>query len=164
MNTPQAFFGQMVERVAGQAFAAAGYTLQNNPMHQSRGLYRYAKALPSGLAAYVEFQLLYYQGSGPSRFRVNLLRNAGPDARANVKDSDKDSEKSEDSAKVEITLTKLIWDEFGVRQLDSDDHWWLFSDPNQLGHAVAEAGKLLFGFGIPWLEGTLTPDDDDTIT
>jgi hypothetical protein len=147
--TPQAFFGQMVETVAGQAFATAGYKLQDNPIHQMRGLFRYRKALDDGLSAYIEFQLLYYQG-GRSRFHVNLLRNTGVDARANPNDP----------ASIDVSLATLLWEDFGVRQLSSADHWWQFSSPQELGHAIAEAGKLVFGFGIPWLEGTLTPRDE----
>jgi hypothetical protein len=139
----------MVDRVVGQALTALGYTLQSNPTHQARGLFRYSKTFEDGISTYVEFQMLYYQG-GPSRFRVNLLRNTGPDARA----------LSDYGEKVDTTLGKLIWDDFGVRQLTSPDHWWTFRDHNELAYAIAEAGKLLIGFGIPWLERTLSPWDD----
>jgi hypothetical protein len=139
----------MVARVAGQALTALGYTLQSNPTHQARGLFRYSKTLEGGISAYVEFQVLHYQVGGPSRFRVNLLRNTGIDARA----------PSDYGEKIDTTLAKLVWDEFGVRQLAGPDHWWTFRDPNELGYAIAEAGKLLIGFGIPWLEGELSTDD-----
>lgn len=92
---------------------------------------------------------MHYQGGGPSRFRVNLLRNTGPDARS----------PSQYAGRVDTTLGKLLWDDFGVRQLSGPDHWWSFTTPNQLAHALVKAGKLLFGFGIPWLEGTLQADD-----
>ena len=115
-------------------------------MHQSRGLFRYVKTLEGTVSVYVEFQLLYYEG-GPSRFRVNLLRNSGPDARVT----------SDYAERVDTTLSKLLWDDLGVRQFDSPDHWWVFGNPNQLGHALAEAVRLAFAFGIPWLEGTLQP-------
>src|SRR5258708_21062175 len=146
VNTPQALFGQILETVAGQAFQAAGYTLQSNPMHQSRGLFRYRKLLSSAdnLSVYIEWQLLYYQG-GPSRFRVNLLRSSGPDARS----------ATESDEAMETTLTKLVWEGFGVRQLSGPDSWWSFDSHNALGQAIAQAAKLVFGFGIPWLEGTL---------
>jgi hypothetical protein len=138
--------------VAGQALAAAGYVLQDNPTHQSRGLFRYRKMLPDAISVYVEFQLLFYTVGGPSRFRVNLLRNTGADARS----------PSGYDEKVDTTLAKLLWDDFGVRQLSGPEHWWLFSNPTELGYAIAEAGKLLFGFGIPWLEGALYPDQADS--
>ena len=150
MSTPQALFGQILETVAGQAFAAAGYELQTNAMHQSRGLYRYRKMLPGteNISVYIEWQLLYYQG-GPSRFRVNLLRSNGPDARSGDAD-----------VMGETTLAKLIWEGFGVRQLTGPEHWWSFDGPQRLGLGVAHAGKLVFGFGIPWLEGTLSTQSD----
>lgn len=150
-TTPGYDFGAMIERVAGQALAAAGYTLQDNPTHQSRGLYRYRKALPGGVSAYVEFQHLHYVVGGPSRFRVNLLRNDAADARA----------ASQYSGRVDTTLTRLLWNDFDVQQLGSPDHWWVFRSPQELAYAIADAGKLLFGFGIPWLEGTLSPDSDE---
>ncbi|GEM_PF-5843142 len=93
--------------------------------------------------------MLVYQGGGLSRFRVNLLRNTGPDARS----------PSQYAGKVDTTLGKLLWDDFGVRQLNGPDHWWSFSTPNELAYALVEAGKLLFGFGIPWLEGALQDGD-----
>jgi hypothetical protein len=111
-------------------------------------LFRYRKSLADGVSAYVEFQLLYYTIGGPSRFRVNLLRNTGADARS----------PGDSAHKVDTTLGRLLWEDFGVRQLSGPDHWWLFNNPTELGYAVAEAGKLLFGFGIPWLEGKLQPD------
>jgi hypothetical protein len=139
----------MVDRVVGQALTALGYTLQSNPTHQARGLFRYSKAFESGVSTYVEFQALHYQGGGLSRFRVNLLRNMGMDARA----------VSDYGEKVDTTLAKLVWADFSVRQLTGPDHWWTFRDPNELGYAIAEAGKLLIGFGIPWLEGEFSTDD-----
>jgi hypothetical protein len=145
-HTPEAF-GAMLEHVAGQAFAAAGYMLQPNPMHHMRGLFRYHKPLTEGITAYVEFQMLAY-ADGSSRFRVMLMRSAGADART----------PGADPARVEKSLSRLIWEDFGVRQYDAPEHWWSFRTPEALGHAIAEAGRLIFGFGIPWLEGTLTPD------
>ncbi|MBX3084789.1 MAG: hypothetical protein KF716_24355 [Anaerolineae bacterium] len=146
--TPQQIFGNLVATVLGSALTASGYTLQENPTHQSRGLFRYAKPLWDGITAYAEFQLLYYQGA-PSRFRVNLLRNKGADARVQSTYADK----------VEITLSRLLWDVFHVEQLDTPDHWWTFGNQQQLGAGLIEAGKLLIGFGLPWLEGTLKPED-----
>ena len=137
----------------GQAFAAAGYRLQDNATHQSRGLFRYQKPLTEGVSVYVEFQLLHYQVGGPSRFRVNLLRNNGPDARSVSQSAGHYADK------IDTTLTEVIWNEFGVRQLNGPDHWWLFTNQTELAYALVEAGKLLFGFGLPWLEGTLKADD-----
>ncbi|MCC7448349.1 MAG: hypothetical protein IT324_13090 [Anaerolineae bacterium] len=149
MTTPQDIFGDVLQTVARQVLAIAGYQLQDNAMHQSRGLFRYRKTRDDGVSLYIEFQMLYYQGGGPSRFRVNLLRNTGADARSTSQYTDR----------IDTTLGKLIWDDFGVRQLSGPDHWWVFHNSHELGFAIAEAGKLLFAFGIPWLEGTLQPDD-----
>ncbi|HLY28274.1 MAG TPA: hypothetical protein VKQ72_18145 [Aggregatilineales bacterium] len=144
------FFGKIVDKVAGQALTAANYTLQDHDLFMKRGLFRYRKDLADHLSVYVEFQFLYYQG-GPSRFRVNLLRSHGMDAR------------SSDSEGDEITLSKLVWDDFGVRQLSGPDHWWSFISQTDLAAALLEAGKLAFGFGIPWLEGRLKPDRPATM-
>lgn len=134
-------FGQILERVAGGALAAAGYALQPNPIHHARGLFRYQKNLAEGVTASVEFQALAYQ-SGPSRFRINLVR-AGEGAHT----------------RTEIPLSRLLWDGFGVEQPGGPDHWWAFASPAQMGQAIAGAGKLLFAFGIPWLEGALHAND-----
>lgn len=148
--SPQAAFKDTLEKVAGGAFVALGYVLQDNGTHQSRGLFRYRKDLADGASVYVEFQLLFYKLGGPSRFRVNLLRNTGPDARA----------ASDDSDKVDTTLGKLLWDTVDIRVLGNADHWWTFSNAYELGAALVDAGKLVIGFGIPWLEGTLKPDEN----
>ncbi len=142
---PPQFFGKVVEKVVGQALAAANYRLQDHDLFVKRGLFRYRKDLAERLSVYLEFQFLFYQG-GPSRFRINLLRSHGTDARSSDADGD------------EITLSKLIWDEFGVHQLSGPEHWWAFTSQTDLGEAILEAGKLTFGFGIPWLEGRLKPD------
>ena len=149
MNSPQAFFGQVLQTVAGQAFEAARFQLEETTMHQARGLFRYRKALESGVTVYVEYQLLHYQG-GTSRFRVNLLRNVGVDARSDTGYLER----------VDTTLSKLIWEDFGVRQLSGPDHWWGFNNSQELGQGLAEATRLAFGFGIPWLEGQLKPGDE----
>lgn len=118
-------------------------------MHQSRGLFRYYKPLADNITAYVEFQLLQY-GGGPSRFRINLLRNTGADARSVTQYVDK----------VDTTLSSVLWNLFSVSALGGPDHWWAFANQNQLAYALLDAGKLLFAFGIPWLEGTLKADEE----
>lgn len=140
-------FGSVLQQVAGSAFEAAGYELQANPTHQARGLFRFRKSAPEGLGMYVEFQMLLY-GDAPSRFRVTLLRNKGADARD-----------PQDPNRMEVSLSRLIWDQFGVRQLDAPDYWWTFVNLHEMAHAVAHAGRLLFGFGVPWLEGKLSPTE-----
>jgi hypothetical protein len=142
-------FGQIVQKYAGSAFEATGYTLQDNPLHHMRGLFRFRKTLEDGVSAYVEFQLLVYP-NGISRFRVNLLRNRGADARTTDPTY---------TDRVDTTLSRLLWDVFGVQQLSGADHWWLFNNPTELAYAVVEAGKFALAFAVPWLEGTLRPDE-----
>lgn len=139
-------FKATLAQVAGGAFAAAGYALEDAPMHHMRGLFRYRRQ-PAGQDEgwYIEFQVLNYgpTGGGPSRFRVGLLRGTADDPRA--------------PGGMEVTLARLVWDRFGVRGmgLSGPEHWWAFGNDTQMAYAIAEAGKLLFAFGVPWLEGTL---------
>jgi hypothetical protein len=147
-TSPQQAFGALVQQIAGPAFEQLGYRQHATPMQQSRGMFRYLKMLPEGINAYVEWQILAYAGS-PSKFRVNLLRNRGDDPRA----------RTDYPARVETTLSLLLWETFNIQQLDTPEYWWTFGHPSQLSAAIVEAAKLSFGFGIPWLEGTLGPED-----
>jgi hypothetical protein len=54
-------------------------------------------------------------------------------------------------------LSELVVGDFGVNILPSADHWWTYSDTDSLGHALAEAGHLAVGYGMPWLAGELEP-------
>lgn len=143
-------FLNVLDYVAGKALAAARYSLHANPMHHARGLFRFHKSLADGAVAYIEFQVLHYQQGKPSRFCIQLLRNRGGlDARdANAPD------------RLETTLSALLWEDFGLRVLPDPNYWWVFHTDRDLGFAIGEAGKLLFAFGIPWLEGTLKPESD----
>lgn len=149
---PTEAFLRMLEQVAGAALAAAGFRLQENPTHHMRGLFRYAKPHPhaEGVTIYLEFQLLVY-AEGPSRFKVTLLRNAGADARSPAP--------LNAPARFEIGLARLLWEGFGVAQLTGPDHWWVFGNQTQLAYALAEAGRLAFAFGVPFLEGTLAAEN-----
>lgn len=140
-TTPTAAFGQMVEAVMGQALAAAGYVRAEVPVQQAGGLYRYDRETGDTRLS-VEFQVLVY-GDASSRFVVTLCRAAiGADALLPVR----------------ITLPALLWDVFGVQVLPSAHHWWPFATQQALGDALLEAGKLLFAYGLPWLDGSLLPD------
>ena len=55
------------------------------------------------------------------------------------------------------TLSALVVDDFHVDILPSADHWWTFSNTDDLGRALAEAGHLVIGYGMPWLAGELEP-------
>ena len=55
------------------------------------------------------------------------------------------------------TLGALVVTDFDVPILPSAEHWWDWRDSVGLGAALAEAGHLLVGYGIPWLAGELEP-------
>jgi hypothetical protein len=137
-------FGDVLRHVVGQALDAAHYELEDNPTHQARGLFRFRKQLAENVYAFIEFQTLYHDQSGLSRFRINLLKNSVPDARASTPEA------------VETTLPTVIWHEFGAHNvLPSDDHWWMYKYDQDLAYELVEAGRLLFGYGVPWMEGTV---------
>lgn len=142
----QAYFRTLMITVVGQAFGAAGYTLDDNPTRTLGGAFHWQKPLEGGLHALIAYQVLVYAGNASSRFRVMLTRtrlNAPKDA--------------QDTHYVERTLSALVVEDFGVNILPHADHWWTYSDTASLGKALAEAGYLVVGYGIPFLEGTLTP-------
>ena len=72
----------------------------------------------------------------PSRFRVTLIRKG-------------------QSKTTTRTLSQLVVQDFSVAILPSADHWWEFHNTDSLGKALAEAGHLIIGYGIPWLAGDL---------
>jgi hypothetical protein len=140
----QAYFGTILITVVGQAFNAAGYALDDLPLKQAGGQYRFTRTLDSGLRATIEFQALLYTdtewSSGqPSRFRVTLARSDGQ----------------------RRDLSALVVQDFGVKILPSAAHWWTFRTVDDLGKALAEAGHLAVGYGMPWLAGDLTPPAAD---
>jgi hypothetical protein len=147
----QDYFKTIMHTVVGQAFAAAGYELLNEPMRWIGGRFRYAKALDEAFTATIEFQVLVYNetewtGKQPSRFRVSLIR------------SDKAGAKPSDAPRyVNRTLSQLVVTDFGVAILPDAEHWWTFNDTDSLGKGLAEAGHLIIGYGIPWLAGDLSP-------
>ncbi|HEX2620688.1 MAG TPA: hypothetical protein VHL11_11080 [Phototrophicaceae bacterium] len=141
MDDPQSYFRTLLLTVVSQAFTAAGYLLEENPMQQAGGLYRFQKSLEDGKTATIEFQHLVYHDSEwssgvPSRFRINLSRSDG----------------------LRRDLSALVVEDFGVAILPSGKHWWMYRDTNSLGQALAEAGRLVIGYGMPWLAGDLHPD------
>jgi hypothetical protein len=139
------YFKETLLAVAGQAFDAAGYLLEDNAMHQIRGLARFRKALPmlgNDVHGFVEWQLLAFEQSPLARFQINLIRNQGLAARAATGFIHRD----------ERSLAWVIWHVFNARILPGDDYWWSFHDGAALAHELATAGRFLFGYGIPWLE------------
>lgn len=140
----QAYFGTLLQTVAGQAFAAAGYQLERAPLQSAGGRFRYVKDFPNGARGAIDFQVLVYSdtmwSSGArSRFRVQLTRF------------------SERGGTVVRSLSRLVVEDFGVNILPTADYWWSYSDTDSLGKALAEAGHLIVGYGMPWLAGELNP-------
>lgn len=151
-DSPQEYFRVILLTVVGQAYTAAGYTLEENPVQWAGGRYRFVKPLDDDLNAFIEYQLLSYVDSEwasgmPSRFRVTLTRSdqLNPAIKSNHPDF------------VQRDLGTLVVRDFGVHILPSADHWWTFHNTDELGNALAEAGHLVVGYGIPWLAGDLTP-------
>lgn len=134
-----ATFRLLLLTVLGQALEAAGYRLEEDPVSEAAGRFRFLPADHADAERRIEFQLLAGVASEwaprmPSRFRVTLLLQGA-----------------------ERALAALVVRDFGVEILPSADHWWRWQDSAELGAALAEAGHLLVGFGIPWLNGDLDP-------
>jgi hypothetical protein len=146
-QSPQEYFRLILLTVVGQAFEAAGYTLDQKPVQWANGLFRFSKTLDDELHAFIEFQYLYYAEGDPSRFNVTLTRSDKPNARA-ASDHPKFTRK---------TLSELVVSDFGVKILPSSDHWWTHNNTDELGKALGEAGSLAVGYGMPWLSGDLEP-------
>ena len=145
----QDYFRALLRTVVGQAFAAAGYHFEEAPLQAAGGRYRFAKRFADGRRAWIDFQALVssdtvWSAGAPSRFRVQLTRLP---ARGSA---ERDSR----------SLAALVVADFGVRILPSADHWWSYRDTDSLGKALAEAGHLAVGYGIPWLSGELIPPDE----
>ena len=144
-------FKTMLQTVAGQAFSAAGYQLQEAPLQWAGGKYRFVKALPAGYFGLIDFQVLVYSdtmwsAAAPSRFRVQLTRSPNTHGAA-----------SGEPGYLTRGLSQLVVEDFGVAILPAADHWWRFHDRGSLGAALAEAGHLVIGYGLPWLAGELAP-------
>ena len=149
----QEYFGALLRAVVGNAFAAAGYHLDKAPLQQAGGRFRFVKAFDDGSVGWIDFQVLVYSdtmwsGGTPSRFRVQLTRSCANRRTAAPPDQ------------LARGLSQLVVADFGVRILPSSDHWWTYSDTDSLGKALAEAGHLIVGYGIPWLAGELRPPDE----
>ena len=140
----QDYFRTLLQTVAGQAFAAAGYQLRHAPLQWAGGKFSFVKAFADGSRASIDFQTLVYSdtawsGCAPSRFRVMLTLS---------RDGEPATQRS---------LSQLVVIDFGVGILPSADHWWTYADTDSLGKALAEAGHLAVGYGMPWLAGELIP-------
>ncbi len=152
------YFQSILVTVVGGAYTAAGYTLEENPLQWAGGRFRFYKRLTDGayadLYAFIEYQLLAYVDSEwasgmPSRFRVALIRS--DDINAGIK--------SDHPAYARRDLSALVVEDFAVPILPSTAHWWVFRTVDEVGKALAEAGHLSIGYGIPWLAGDLHPPE-----
>ncbi len=164
-QSPQDYFRLLLLTAVGQAFTAAGYSLEERPAQWSGGLFRFTKPLPLAsenlpsdssegevLTAFIEYQLLAYTDTmwasrSPSRFRVTLTRTDQPAPRR----------PSSHPYFVQRDLGTLVVQDFGVAILPGADYWWTFTNTDELGKALAESGHLVIGFGMPWLSGELQP-------
>lgn len=138
-------FERLLTQVVGQPLAAAGYTSAQTMLQQQRGLLRYVKPIPAlgeEVHCFIEWQLLAFAQSPVARFQINLLRNTGNDPRAITTYQ----------ARAEASLSWVLWHVFDVHLMPSDASWWDFRNSHELGHALANAGKVLFAYGVPWLE------------
>ena len=149
------YFGTLLQTVAGQAFSAAGYQLQDAPLQWAGGKFRFVKALPAGVFGLIDFQVLVYSDTmwsagAHSRFKVQLTRSRNSHGYGKG-----------DPATVTRSLSQLVVEDFGVAILPEADHWWRFHDTESLGAALAEAGHLVVGYGMPWLAGGLSPPTDN---
>ncbi len=150
MQQAQDYFRLMLLTVVGQAYEAAGYQLVELPVQWSGGQFLFRKVLNEALYAFIQYQHLAYVSTewanAPSRFRVTLIRSDNPAA-----------QRSPHPAYVSRDLSALVVDDFGVQILPSAAHWWTYTNTDELGHALAEAGHLVVGYGMPWLVGELEP-------
>ncbi|MCI0711965.1 MAG: hypothetical protein L0154_17555 [Chloroflexi bacterium] len=132
-----AHFKETLLTITGQAFAAGGYALEDDPLGQKRGLIRFARNAPEiadDATLRVGWQLVAFEQSPVARFRIELERlNAGANTASR-------------------TLSDVIWNDYDVRVLPSEDYWWEFKTGDELPHALAAAGKMVFAYGVPWLE------------
>ncbi len=130
---------------------AAGYRLEQRPLQWAGGRYRFVKVLENGCTGLIEFQVLVYSDNAwsqdqPSRFKVQLGRSGF--RREGKNDADRFSIRS---------LSQLVVRDFDVKILPAEDHWWGYQDTDSLAGALAEAGHLIVGYGMPWLAGELLP-------
>lgn len=147
-QTPQEYFRLLLLTVVGSAYNAAGYELEDRPTQWAGGLFRFSKPLENGLFGFIEYQLLAYSEDRPSRFRVTLTRS----------DRENPTLPSQHPAYARRLLSALVVEDFNVPILASADHWWQYANVTELGAALAEAGHLVVGFGMPWLSGDITPE------
>lgn len=147
----QDYFRTLLRTVVGQAFSAAGYEMENTPLQWAGGKCRFTKVFADGFFGLIDFQVLVtsdtmWSACAPSRFRVQLTRSR-----------DRHGGARDEAGYITRGLSQLVVEDFSVAILPAADHWWTFADTDSLGKALAEAGHLVVGYGMPWLAGELTP-------
>src|SRR5579859_6694548 len=110
LGRPPHFFAKTLVTVVGQSLEEAGYHFQGYQIFTDHGLYRYCKILHENVSVYIVFQFLAYPG-GPSRFRVNLMRRQNIEGRTS-------------HFYEEITLSRLLWETLGMKDLGRPEFWW----------------------------------------
>lgn len=138
-------FHQALLTALGPALHHAGYRLDQTPIRWSGGLFCFRRSYDDVLDLVVSFQLLAHPDY-PARFQVVLARE-GRSAHQPV------------LPVVSLSLSRLLWDVFRIQVLPAAEHWWQYRDLAGLGDTLLEAGKLLAGYGLPWLDGTLVPPE-----
>ena len=73
-QSPQDYFRLLLLTVVGQAFTAAGYTLEERPAQWSGGLFRFTKPLENTMSAFIEYQLLAFENEGHGIDRPENLK------------------------------------------------------------------------------------------
>ncbi|GAB1421099.1 hypothetical protein MASR2M15_12390 [Anaerolineales bacterium] len=151
-QSQQAFFHSILMMVLSQAFDAAGYYLISNEIQLNGGLFRFRKSFSEHSYAFIDFQLLAYTDTMyasrlPSRFRVTLFCSSSALAKP-------------DAMLRQRSLSQLVVEDFATPILPSANYWWQFSNTDELGKALAEAGHLIVGYAMPWLSGDLIPPDN----
>jgi hypothetical protein len=139
---PQEVFKETLLHVAGQAFDAAGYALTGDALQEAAGLFRFRRPLDNGWTAFIEFQMLLYQDTPTTRFRVNLARSRGLSPR----------DGRDEPGYLNAPLSQVLWHVYGLRDAPDADAWWEFTSYTELGHALADAGRKALTYGRVWLE------------
>ncbi len=142
MSQASELFRQGLLTVVGQALEAAGYRLDRAPLAWNSGLFRFRRSSENAILV-VDFQVLAHPDR-PARFQPQLARQIAAGRRSEL-------------PAARISLPRLLWDEFRVEVLPAPDYWWAFSGAPDLAEGLLEAGKLLVGYGLPWLDGSLRP-------
>jgi hypothetical protein len=142
MTTVHDQFQQTLLTVMGQLFDAADYEPTDSPTQHSGGLFRFTRQFDASTQLRVDYQLLPHP-EYPARFQITLARHPLTQPPA--------------LPPVTITLPRLLWEVFQVQVLPDPDHWWTYRAQAQLADGLLESGKLLAGYGLPWLDGSLKP-------